>query len=120
MVSGERLVDASVGFDPQTNAPEVNFRFDALGGRKFGEVTQANVGRPFAIVLDDKIISAPIIQTAILGGSGRITGNFSVEEANDLAILLRAGALPAPMSILEERTVGPASGLIAWRQDALP
>ena len=110
MVSGERLVDASVGFDLQTNAPEVNFRFDAWGGRKFGEVTQANVGRPFAIVLDDKIISAPIIQTAILGGSGRITGNFSVEEANDLAILLRAGALPAPMSILEERTVGPGLG----------
>ncbi len=110
MVSGERLVDASVGFDPQTNAPEVNFRFDTLGGRKFGEVTQANVGRPFAIVLDDKVISAPIIQTAILGGSGRITGNFSVEEANDLAILLRAGALPAPMSILEERTVGPGLG----------
>ena len=119
MVSGERLVDASVGFDPQTNAPEVNFRFDALGGRKFGEVTQANVGRPFAIVLDDKIISAPIIQTAILGGSA-YHRQFSVEEANDLAILLRAGALPAPMSILEERTVGPASGLIAWRQDALP
>ena len=99
MVSGERLVDASVGFDQQTNAPEVNFRFDTLGGRKFGEVTQANVGRPFAIVLDEKVISAPIIQTAILGGSGRITGNFSVEEANDLSILLRAGALPAPMSL---------------------
>ena len=110
IVSGERLVDASVGFDPQTNAPEVNFRFDTLGGRKFGEVTQANIGRPFAIVLDDKVISAPIIQSAILGGSGRITGNFSVEEANDLAILLRAGALPAPMSILEERTVGPGLG----------
>lgn len=110
MVSGERLVDASVGFDQQTNAPEVNFRFDALGGRKFGEVTQANIGRPFAIVLDDKIISAPIIQSAILGGSGRITGNFSVAEANDLAILLRAGALPAPMTILEERTVGPGLG----------
>ena len=110
MVSGERLVDASVGFDPQTNAPEVNFRFDALGGRKFGEVTQANVGRPFAIVLDDKIISAPIIQTAILGGSGRITGNFSVEEANDLAILLRAGALPAPMSILKNARSAPAWG----------
>ena len=110
IVSGERLVDASVGFDPQTNAPEVNFRFDTLGGRKFGEVTQANIGRPFAIVLDEKVISAPIIQSAILGGSGRITGNFSVEEANDLAILLRAGALPAPMSILEERTVGPGLG----------
>ncbi len=110
MVSGERLVDASVGFDPQTNAPEVNFRFDSVGAKKFGEVTKANVGRPFAIVLDEKVISAPIIQTAILGGAGRITGNFSVQEANDLAILLRAGALPAPMSILEERTVGPGLG----------
>ena len=110
MVSGERLVDASVGFDPQTNAPEVNFRFDAVGAKKFGEVTKANVGRPFAIVLDEKIISAPIIQTAILGGAGRITGNFTVQEANDLDILLRAGALPAPMSILEERTVGPGLG----------
>jgi protein-export membrane protein SecD len=110
MVSGERLEDASVGFDPQTNAPEVNFRFDSVGGRKFGEVTRENIGRPFAIVLDDKIISAPVIQAAILGGSGRITGNFSVQEANDLAILLRAGALPAPMSILEERTVGPGLG----------
>lgn len=110
MVSGERLVDASVGFDPQTNAPEVNFRFDAVGGKKFGEVTQKNIGRPFAIVLDEKIISAPIIQSAILGGAGRITGNFTVQEANDLAILLRAGALPAPMTILEERTVGPGLG----------
>ncbi len=110
MVSGERLEDASIGFDPQTNAPEVNFRFDRVGGKKFGEVTKDNVGRPFAIVLDDKVISAPVIQTAILGGSGRITGNFSVQEANDLAILLRAGALPAPMTILEERTVGPGLG----------
>jgi protein-export membrane protein SecD len=110
MVSGERLVDASIGFDPQTNAPEVNFRFDSVGGKKFGEVTKANIGRPFAIVLDDKIISAPVIQSAILGGAGRITGNFSVQEANDLAILLRAGALPAPMNILEERTVGPGLG----------
>ena len=110
MVSGEDLVEASIGFDQQTNAPEVYFRFNALGGKKFGEVTKANVGRPFAIVLDNKVISAPVIQTAILGGSGRITGNFSVQEANDLAILLRAGALPAPMQILEERTVGPSLG----------
>ena len=110
MVSGEDLVEASIGFDQQTNAPEVYFRFNALGGKKFGEVTKANVGRPFAIVLDKKVISAPVIQTAILGGSGRITGNFSVQEANDLAILLRAGALPAPMQILEERTVGPGLG----------
>ena len=110
MVSGERLVDASVGFDPQTGEPEVDFRFDSAGGRKFGDVTKANVGNPFAIVLDDKVISAPVIRSPILGGSGRITGSFSVETANDLAILLRAGALPAPLNILEERTVGPGLG----------
>ena len=110
MVSGENLVDASIGFDQQTGAPEVNFRFDSIGAKKFGEVTRANVGRPFAIVLDDKVISAPVIQTAILGGAGRITGSFTVQGANDLAILLRAGALPAPMNILEERTVGPGLG----------
>lgn len=110
MVSGDRLVDASMGFDPSTGSPEVDFRFDAVGGKRFGDVTKANVGRPFAIVLDGKIISAPVIQTAILGGSGRITGNFTVQEANDLAILLRAGALPAPMTVLEERTVGPGLG----------
>jgi protein-export membrane protein SecD len=110
MVSGERLVDASMGFDPTTGSPEVDFRFDAIGGKKFGEVTKTNIGRPFAIILDNKVISAPVIQSAILGGSGRITGGFSVQEANDLAILLRAGALPAPMSILEERTVGPGLG----------
>ena len=110
MVSGERLVDASVGFDPQTGEPEVDFRFDSVGGRKFGEVTKANVGNPFAIVLDDKVISAPVIRSPIMGGSGRITGSFTVETANDLAILLRAGALPAPLNILEERTVGPGLG----------
>lgn len=110
MVGGDRLVDASVGFDPQTGEPEVDFRFDSIGGRKFGDVTKANVGKPFAIVLDGKVISAPVIQSPILGGAGRITGNFSVEGANDLAILLRAGALPAPLNILEERTVGPGLG----------
>ncbi len=110
MVSGERLVDANMGFDPVTGSPEVNFRFDAAGGKIFGDVTSANVGRPFAIVLDGRVISAPVIQSAILGGSGRITGNFTTQEANDLAILLRAGALPAPMEILEERTVGASLG----------
>lgn len=110
IVSGERLIDANMGFDPTSGAPEVDFRFDAVGGKRFGDVTKANIGRPFAIVLDNKIVSAPVIQTAILGGSGRITGNFTVQEANDLAILLRAGALPAPMNILEERTVGPGLG----------
>lgn len=110
MVSGDRLIDASIGFDPDSGAPEVNFRFDSVGGKKFGNVTKNNVGNPFAIVLDNQVISAPVIQTPILGGSGRITGNFSVETANDLAILLRAGALPAPLNILEERTVGPGLG----------
>ncbi|MGC6472015.1 MAG: protein translocase subunit SecD [Parvibaculales bacterium] len=110
MVSGDRLIDASVGFDPNSGAPEVNFRFDSVGGKKFGNVTKNNVGKPFAIVLDNQVISAPVIQSPILGGSGRITGNFSVETANDLAILLRAGALPAPLNILEERTVGPGLG----------
>jgi protein-export membrane protein SecD len=110
VVSGENLVDAQPGFEQQTNEPIVTFRFDATGARRFGQVTQENVGRPFAIVLDNKVISAPVIREAILGGTGQISGGFSVEEANDLAILLRAGALPAPLIILEERTVGPGLG----------
>ena len=110
MISGNHLADASVGFDQKFGTAEVNFRFDSIGGKKFGEITKNNIGSPFAIVLDNKVISAPMIQSAILGGSGRITGNFSVETANNLAILLRAGALPAPLNILEERTVGPSLG----------
>lgn len=110
LVAGENLVDAQPGFDHRTNEPIVSFRFDASGAKRFGRVTQANVGRPFAIILDDKVISAPVIREPILGGSGQISGGFSVEEANDLAILLRAGALPAPLEILEERTVGPGLG----------
>ncbi|MCB1480092.1 MAG: protein translocase subunit SecD [Rhodobiaceae bacterium] len=110
MVSGEELVDAQPGFDQRTNEPIVSFRFDSAGARKFAAVTQQNVGRPFAIVLDNEVISAPVIREPILGGSGQISGNFSVEGANDLAILLRAGALPAPLTILEERTVGPGLG----------
>ena len=108
-VSGEHLVDAQPSFDQQ-NSPAVSFRFDAIGGRKFGDATSKNVGRLLAIVLDDKIISAPRIQSPIVGGSGIITGSFSIQETNDLALLLRAGALPAPLSILEERTVGPGLG----------
>ena len=88
----------------------VNFRFDASGGKRFADVTQANVGRPFAIVLDNEVISAPVIREPILGGQGQISGGFTVQEANDLAILLRAGALPAPLDVLEERTVGPGLG----------
>ncbi|MBT3628407.1 MAG: protein translocase subunit SecD [Rhodospirillaceae bacterium] len=108
MVSGDSLVDSQPTF--QDNQAVVNFRFDTSGAKKFGRVTQENVGRPFAIVLDGKVISAPVIREAILGGSGVISGNFNTQSARDLALLLRAGALPAPMKILEERTVGPDLG----------
>ncbi|MCW2317174.1 preprotein translocase subunit SecD [Rhodoblastus acidophilus] len=110
MVVGEDLTDAQPGFDQRTGEPVVNFRFNIRGGQRFGEVTSANVGRPFAIVLDNKVISAPRILGPITGGSGQISGRFSVEQANNLAILLRAGALPAKLSIVEERTVGPGLG----------
>ncbi len=110
MVSGENLVDAQPTFDQRTSQPVVSFRFDSRGGKRFGDVTSENVGRPFAIVLDGAVISAPIIREAILGGSGQISGNFTIQSAQDLALLLRAGALPAPLTILEERTVGPGLG----------
>jgi preprotein translocase subunit SecD len=110
LVSGADLTDAQPGFDQRTNEPIVSFRFNSTGARKFAEATQANVGKPFAIVLDNKVISAPVIREPILGGSGQISGNFTVQQANDLAILLRAGALPAPLTIVEERTVGPGLG----------
>ncbi len=110
VVSGDRLTDASAGFDQRTGQPVVDFRFDNRGAKEFGDVTKANVGHRFAIVLDRQVLSAPVIQEPILGGSGMITGSFTVETANNLAILLRAGALPAPMRILEERTVGAALG----------
>jgi protein-export membrane protein SecD len=110
MVTGENLVDARPGFDQRTNEPVVTFRFDSAGARRFGRVTQSNVGRPFAIVLDKKVISAPVIREPILGGTGQISGNFTVQEANDLSVLLRSGALPAKLTILEERTVGASLG----------
>ncbi len=110
IVSGENLVDAQPGFDQRTNEPVVTFRFDTAGARRFAKVTQENVGRPFAIVLDNKVISAPVIREPILGGSGQISGNFTVQEANDLSVLLRSGALPAKLTILEERTVGASLG----------
>ena len=110
MVAGDRLTDARASFDSRTNEPDVTFRFDSVGAREFGNVTRDNVGRRFAIVLDGKVIEAPVIQEPILGGSGQITGNFTVQSAGDLAVLLRAGALPAPMRILEERTVGAELG----------
>jgi len=110
IISGGDLVDAQPSFDQRTNEPIVTFRFNSSGARRFGDVTSENVGRPFAIVLDGKVISAPVIQEPILGGTGQISGDFSVEEANNLAILLRSGALPASLTILEERTVGPSLG----------
>lgn len=110
MVQGEDLTDAQPGFDQRGGEPVVNFRFNIRGAQKFGEVTSKNVGRLFAIVLDNKVVSAPRILTPITGGSGQISGHFTVEQANNLSILLRAGALPAKLNIVEERTVGPGLG----------
>jgi preprotein translocase subunit SecD len=109
VVTGEELVDAQPDFD-QNGRPAVSFRFNPTGARKFGDYTAQNIGNPFAIVLDGEVISAPVIQSHIPGGSGIITGNFSVEESTQLAVLLRAGALPAGLDFLEERTVGPELG----------
>jgi preprotein translocase subunit SecD len=108
MVGGDMLTDAEATF--QQNEPVVSFKFDAAGAERFGDATRENVGKPFAIVLDNKVISAPVIKEAILGGQGIISGSFTVQSASDLALLLRAGALPAPIKILEERTVGAQLG----------
>ena len=109
VVTGEELVDAQPSFD-QNNRPAVNFRFNPTGARAFGDYTRDNIGSPFAIVLDGEVISAPVIQSHIPGGSGIITGSFTVEESTNLAVLLRAGALPAGLEFLEERTIGPELG----------
>ncbi|HEY4546464.1 MAG TPA: protein translocase subunit SecD [Pedomonas sp.] len=108
IISGEELTDAQPSY--QQGQPVVSFRFNTAGGKRFGQVTTENTGKPFAIILDNEIISAPRINEPILGGSGIISGGFTVDEANNLAVLLRAGALPAPLQILEERTVGPDLG----------
>jgi protein-export membrane protein SecD len=110
LVGGDRLTDASQGFDPQTGEPDVLFRFDTVGAREFGDATKENVNKRFAIVLDNQIIEAPVIREPILGGSGDITGNFSVQSATDLSVLLRSGALPAPLRVIEQRTVGAELG----------
>ncbi|OYW13252.1 MAG: protein translocase subunit SecD [Rhodospirillales bacterium 12-54-5] len=107
-LSGELLTGANVSYN--NGLPVVDFQFNTLGAQKFGEITQNNINRRFAVVLDNKVITAPVIRSAILGGRGIIEGNFTVESANELALLLRAGALPAPLSIVEERTVGPSLG----------
>jgi preprotein translocase subunit SecD len=110
VVQGDDLADAQPAFDHRTNEPIITFRFNQSGARKFGNFTKENVGRPFAIVLDDKVLSAPVIREPILGGSGQISGSFTVESANTLAVQLRSGALPTKLTIVEERTVGPSLG----------
>jgi preprotein translocase subunit SecD len=108
LITGDMLENAQPTF--QDEGPVISFRLDNVGARRFCEVTRENVGKPFAIVLDDLVISAPVIRSEICGGSGVISGGFSVKTANDLALLLRAGALPAPMKVVEERSVGPSLG----------
>lgn len=114
LVGGENLTDAQAAF--QEGQAVVSFKFNSLGGKKFGEATKNNIGERLAIVLDNEVISAPVIQSAILGGSGIISGNFTVKSANDLALLLRSGALPAPLEVLEERTVGAGLGADSIRE----
>lgn len=110
LVTGEMLTNAFQDNDPQTGQPVVSFRFNSQGARRFGDVTSRNIGKRFAIVLDEKVISAPVIQSAITGGNGQISGSFTTESANDLATLLRAGALPAKLTVEEQRTVGAELG----------
>lgn len=119
IVGGEDLIDAQPSFDQQTNQPIVSFRFNVSGAQRFGEATTRNVGRQLAIVLDGAVISAPRVQTPITGGSGQISGSFTVQQVNDLAVLLRSGALPATLTIVEERTVGPGLGADSIRAGAI-
>lgn len=118
VLSGDNLVDAQPGFDQQTGEPNVSFRFDGAGSRAFARVSTDNVGKRFAIILDDKVITAPNIREPILNGSGQISGNFTLESANELSTLLRAGALPAPLKVMEQRTVGPEQGKDSIRAGA--
>ena len=110
IVSGENLIDAQPRMDNQTNETVVTFDFDRVGAKRFGRATTKGIGKRLAIVLDGKVISAPVIQEAIVAGSGQISGDFTFQTATDLALLLRSGALPAPLEIIEERTVGPGLG----------
>ena len=118
MITGDQLVDSQVGQD-QNGAPAVTFRFDATGGRRFAKATQDNVGKPFAIILDNKVISDPRINEPILGGSGIISGSYTTASANQLAILLRSGKLPVELKVVEERTVGPDLGADSIRAGSL-
>ena len=117
-VDGANLTDARAGTSQSDGAWVVNFTFDSLGARRFAETSRANVGKRFAIVLDNQILSAPVIREAITGGRGQISGSFDAASANQLSILLRAGALPAPLTVVEERTVGPELGADSIRAGA--
>jgi preprotein translocase subunit SecD len=119
IVTGDQLVDAQQAFESQDNKPIVNFTFDAAGGKRFARVTQENQGKLFAIILDNKVISAPVINTPILGGSGYIEGNFTADSANQLAISLRSGKLPVTLKVIEEQTVGPELGADSIRAGIL-
>jgi preprotein translocase subunit SecD len=110
IINGDELSDASPGNDPQSNAPVVNIKFNSVGARKFARVTQTNVGKPFAMILDNVVLSAPNINEPILGGSAQISGNYTVESANVMSIQLRSGKLPVALKVIEERTVGPQLG----------
>ena len=104
MLTSRDLVDAQASFDQRTSEPVVNFRFNASGARQFAQVTQENVGKPFAIVFDNEVISAPIIREPILGGTGQISGSFTVQQAIDMALLLRSGELPGRLTVIEQRS----------------
>ena len=118
IITGDQLIDSQVSSD-DNGAPAVSFRFDSTGGRRFAQATQENVGKPFAIILDNKVISAPVINSPILGGSGIIQGNYTTASANDLAILLRSGKLPVELKVVEERTVGPDLGADSIRAGSI-
>ena len=110
ILSGENLLDAQPSMDTQANETVVNFNLDRVGAKRFGKATSTGIGKRLAIVLDGKVISAPVIRDSIVSGSGQISGDFTFQSATDLALLLRSGALPAPLNIIEERTVGPDLG----------
>jgi preprotein translocase subunit SecD len=119
IITGDQIADARQGFDQQDGRPVVNITFDGTGSRRFARVTQENVGRPFAIILDNAVISAPNINEPIIGGQAQISGNFTVESANALAISLRSGRLPVELTVVEERTVGPDLGADSIRSGAI-
>ena len=116
IVTGDQVADAQQAFDQTSGEPVVTIRFDSAGGQRFARTTQQNVGRPFAIILDNVVLSAPVIQEPILGGTAQVTGSFTVESANQLAISLRSGRLPVELQVVEERTVGPDLGAVSIRQ----